>query len=372
MKPAFTVAKAARHNQRLAKVVAVADGRIVGVKPAPQAGEHVFVHFEADGLDPFMDAVQEVARIGGIIVRGAPKAERGRRAIYDHPDKGAAGLVTIPRTWCAFDFDGVLIRSHQPDPADLELADDQAEAFRWAKPDPLLDPEIGVRQCLRVLPRQFRDRSCGWQVTASASYKPGWRLRTWHVLDTPCIGKQLKTWLRPAIERNLLDPSTLVETQPHYVAVSFIGGPDPCPRRFGILRQPGGDVVEIPDLDAIARRVAEMERREREKDRRRATSRTRVATSFYRPLTGTRASLERRLGDCIDRVAAAQQGQRHPTYLHECARAKAICDKYDVPWAGWRDALQEAYEGTLTASEASERQRGSTEGVPEWFDRRGA
>ena len=116
----------------------------------------------------------------------------------------------------------------------------------------MLDPELGARECLRRLPPAFRDVTCGWQVSASGGYKLGWRLRTWHWLDHPCTGAELKTWLKPAVERNLLDPVTLLEPQPHYLAVTVRGGPDPCPRRFGLLRL-AKDAVPVPDIARIKR-----------------------------------------------------------------------------------------------------------------------
>ena len=48
-----------------------------------------------------------MAATGAIAVRGKPKAAIGRRAIYDDPDKGPAGLDVVPRRWCAFDWDGL-------------------------------------------------------------------------------------------------------------------------------------------------------------------------------------------------------------------------------------------------------------------------
>ena len=85
---------------------------------------------------------------------------------------------------------------------------------------------------------------------------------------------------------------------------------------------------------------------------------------------GDRGGLTRVLNDCVAAVGSAKEGQRHPTYLQQSARARAICDKHGIEWPEWRDALQGAYEATLTAAEIRERQRGSIEGVPGWLDRR--
>jgi hypothetical protein len=173
----ITFASAARHDQSLAKVAYI-QGRIINVEPAPKAGLHHFRSVEVDSLASLMAAVQDAAARGEIAVRGEPLAPVGRRAIYPDAEKGPPGLQIAPRRWCAFDWDRVPIRSHQPEPATSEIADDSAEAWNWARPDPLLDPEIGAGQCLRRLPPAFRDVSCGYQVSASAGFKPGWRLRT--------------------------------------------------------------------------------------------------------------------------------------------------------------------------------------------------
>jgi hypothetical protein len=221
----ITFASAARHNGRLAKVVRVQAGRIVAVEPAPQAGLHRFRSVTVDGVDRLMGAVRDAANCGEIAVRGEPLEPIGRRAIYNHAEHGPAGLRIVPRRWCAFDWDRVPIASYQPEPASPEVADDPAESWHWSRPDPLLDPAIGAQACLRRLPPAFRDVSCGWQVSASGGFKSGWRLRTWHWLDHPCTGDELKVWLKPAIDRNLVDPVTLVEAQPHYLAVTVVGLP---------------------------------------------------------------------------------------------------------------------------------------------------
>ncbi len=140
-----------------------------------------------------------------------------------------------------------------------------AESWHWSRPDPLLDPETASAPSLRRLPPAFRDVSCGWQVSASAGFKPGYRLRTWHWLDHPCTGAELKIWLKPAIERRLVDPVTLVEAQPHYLAVTVVGGADPCPQRFGVLRL-AKDAVPVPDIAGIVRREQKAERRERQRE----------------------------------------------------------------------------------------------------------
>jgi hypothetical protein len=359
----ITFASAARHNARLAKIVHVHDGRIVRVEPAPQAGQHRFRLVQVDGLEPLMAAVRDAASRGEIAVRGQPVAPVGRRAIHPDAEKGPPGLEVVPRRWVGFDWDKVPIRPCQPEPAEPWLADDPAESWNWALPDPLLDPELGASECLRRLPPAFRDTSCGWQVSASAGFKPDWRLRTWHWLSQPCTGAELKTWLKPAIDRNLVDDVTLVEAQPHYLAVTVLGGPDPCPQRFGVLQQAGGEVIAVPDIAAIARRQQQRDRAEHERARPR-----------YQPAPAAPAGdgPEARLQACLDTIRGAADGTKHKVYYHEAARARAICDRYDFDWQPWRQRLMEAYEATLPAGEADRRRKNSIEGVMDWLDRRPA
>ena len=81
----FTAAVAADNPakpRRLAKIVAVADGRIIDVRPAPKAFKHKFCHVEVADLDHCLEVLRDVADLGGFITRGAPKAEYGRRAVY--------------------------------------------------------------------------------------------------------------------------------------------------------------------------------------------------------------------------------------------------------------------------------------------------
>ena len=351
---AITFASAARHNGRLAKVVRIQHGQIVAVEPAPQAGLHRFRSVHVGSLAEVMKAVQDAAERGEIAVRGEPLAHVGRRAIYPDAEKGPPGLEVVPRRWVAFDWDGLPIRPHEPTPALPEIADDPAEAWNWARPDPLLDPELGARECLRRLPPAFRDVTCGWQVSASGGYKLGWRLRTWHWFDHPCTGAELKTWLKPAVERNLVDPVTLLEPQPHYLAVTVRGGPDPCPRRFGLLRL-AKDAVPVPDIARIKRW---QQTRDRQPESRRWTA----------PSPG--GPVEQRLEACVAAVRTAPDGTKHPTYYKEAARAKALCDRHGADWHHWRERLRQSYEASLPADEAKRRRKSSTLGVLEWVERR--
>jgi hypothetical protein len=197
-------------------------------------------------------------------------------------------------------------------------------------------------------------------VSAGAGFNPGFRLRTWHWLDYPVTGTELKVWLKPAIKRKLVDDVTLVEVQPHYLAVRVVGGSDPCPRRFGMLRL-ARHAVPVPDLLAIRRRQEEIERAKRpqpeQTDRHRSDSDE-----------DDQADAQRRVDECIAAIKSASA--RHTTYKSEAARAKAICDRHGLDWPAIKRDLIAAYETTLTASEARTRRSFSTEGVLNWLEGR--
>jgi hypothetical protein len=352
----ITFASAARHNSRLAKIVYLQDRRIIDVEPAPKALLHNFRQIRITSLAELMAAIQDAACKGEIAVRGEPLAAVGRRAIYDDPEAGLAGLREVPRAWCGLDWDRLRVDGPQLEPPPPWIADDPAEASSWATPDPLLDPELGARAALLLLPPAFRSASCGWQVSASAGFR-GWRLRTWHKLDAPTTGAELQFWLAPPIVDTILDPVTLRPAQPLYLAISFIGGPDPCPRRFGIL-QSACDLVAVPDIAGMIRRQQEAVRQARRQvDRRRP-----------QPPDGDFATAF--LQRCVDTVGAAVDGTKHIVYLHEAARAKAFCDKHDLDWPRCKRRLMDIYEMSLPAGEADRRRRGSILGVMKWVESR--
>lgn len=338
---AITFARAVAPPVSLAKTIMVENGVIVGVKPSRHAAIFEFTEEPVHDLDSLGAAVEAAAGRGDIAVRGAPKERRGRRAIYDDPEKGPAGLEVVPRRWVGFDLDDV----PAPDGA-----------------DPLRDPETGVRLALGNLPFQFRDASCFWQISASAGFKSGYRLRLWYWLDHPTTGEEMRVWVKPALDRELVDPATLVEPQPHYLAVKVIGGPDPCPQRFGFLRLARPE-VPVPDLEARRWRQQQQERAER----------VRTGGEYFaaRNPSERQADAERRIDDCLQAVRSATEGQRHPTYKSQAARAKALCDRYGIRWEPVRASLIAAYESTLSATELRQRKKSSTQGVVSWLEARG-
>lgn len=357
---AITLVRPADPRVTLAKVVHLDSlapwPQIVDVTPSPQVFRHRFRQETITDLASLVDILRRADGAGAIVVRGEPLGSSGRRAIYDCPERGPAGLRVVPRNWVAFDWDNLPLQLETLEPIDPAIVDDPAEWHNWALPDPLLDPEVGARIALKRLPPNFRDRDCIIQVSASAGFKPGFRLRTWHLLDRAVTGADLKTWCQPAIKAGLLDPVTLNECQPHYVACTFVGGSDPCPSRFLIYRQ-GDEVVPVADIEAI---------RERQRQRHRSQLRSSLPPPGMVQGSAAEAAIQR----CIDAVTQSGQGARHPTYLEQSARARAICERAGIDWSPVAARLKAAYLGTLTAQETAQRQRGSTDGVPRWLDRR--
>jgi hypothetical protein len=247
-------------------------------------------------------------------------AETGRRQARDDDvaDAGPANLIVTPRRWVAFDWVNIPV-PHNPDLVEHV----QAEFANWVWPPALFKPDLGVQLALRRLPPPFRDVSCLWQVTASAGFKEGFRLRTWHWLSQALTGAQLKCWLNPAIERGLVDPSTLVEVQPHYVCCTVRGGPDPCQQRFGLLKRTASTVA-VPEIENI-----KMRQERRSRSRRRTDSGKQTVT--VDAVTGTTSDVDRRIGECVAAVRRARSGSRHPTFKSELARARALCDRHGEP-----------------------------------------
>lgn len=345
----LTFARPADRSRTLAKIVRVdwsAEWPLIqAVEPSPNFTRHAFRTRPFTDLADILKALRGAAISGEILVRGEPKEATGRRAIYDDPDKGPAGLAVVPRCHVVLDWDKLKGGATLPDgePA-----------------DPLLHPAILAEETTSYLPREFRDKSFIAQVSASAGIK-GVRLRTFHILDRPRLGKDLKLWLRPAIERGLLDPVTLVECQPIYLGVTMVGGHDPCPERFVMIQKPGGEVVTTDGLDRTLEQIARDEAEEQERRATRAAARPAADDEDVLELTIRKAEAE---------IAKAGAGARHPAYTEQMARMRAIIDRHGGDWAAAADRLQDAYLSTLSAAEAAQRRRGSIEGVRKWVEAR--
>jgi hypothetical protein len=356
---ALTSARAVRPRVIMAKVINVdEDGMIRGVEPSPQGFLFDFREVGVRDLGSLAQAIAIAERDPySVVVRGKPKQAVGRRALYDDENAGPANLIVTPRRWVAFDWDNIPV-PHDPD----FIEHDQAEFANWARPPALFKPELGVQLALRRLPPAFRDVSCLWQVTASAGFKEGFRLRTWHWLSRALTGSQLKCWLRPAIERGLIDPSTLVEVQSHYIGCTVRGGPDPCPQRLGLLKRTA-TTVAVPEIQNI-----KVRQKRRERERRRALYAGQAVT--VDAIIGTTSDVDRRIDECVAAIRRARSGSRHPTFKSELARARALCDRHGIDWEPVLDQLQKAYAATLSNDEIRKREKGSINGLPNWIDRR--
>ena len=343
----------------MAKIVNVdEDGMITGVDPSPQGFLFEFREVEVRDFESLGRAIAMAARDPySIVVRGKPKQAVGRRAMYDDADAGPANLIVVPRRWVAFDWDCLPV-PHEPE----SVEHGHADFANWAQPPALFKPELGVELALRRLPPAFRDVGCVWQVTGSAGFKDGFRLRTWHWLSRALTGAQLKCWLNPAIERGMVDPSTLVEVQPHYIGCTVRGGPDPCPQRFGILERTAQTVL-VPEIEGI-----KMRQQRRERARRRTLYAQETVTVGM--VTGASTDVDRRLDECVSTMRRARSGSRHPTFKSSLARARALCDRHGIDWTPVLNQLRQAYEATLTEDEIRKREKGSINGLPDWIDRR--
>lgn len=349
----LTFARPADTAKTLAKIVRVDWGAdwplIQTVEPSPNFTLHSFRTRLFTDLADMLAALRGAAINGEILVRAKPKAWTGRRAIHDDKAKGPAGLEVVPRAHVSLDWDRL--------PGRVKLANGEPA-------DPLLHPEAFVDEAMLALPREWRDKSCIVQVSASAGLK-GVRIRTHHILDRDRLGKDIKAWLRPAIERGILDPVTLVEAQPIYLGVTVIGGRDPCPERFKLVEKPGGEIVPTDGLDRTLERNRALAEQELER-------RDKIAHALRaRGWSADTAGLtEFAINKAEAAIVRAGSGSRHPTYVEQMARLRAIIDRHGGDWPAAAHRLRSAYLATLTAAEAAQRQRGSTEGVVRWLDNR--
>jgi hypothetical protein len=345
----ITFAWPADGHTTLAKMIRVKGGRVVGKAPSPNVRTFRYVESPVHDLRSLYMEVRRAAAQGAIAIRAKPKGPLGNRRI--HLTDGIEPFCeVVPRRWAGFDWDGL----------PLELKPCPNPRWSW-EPDPLLEPWIGAQIALRCLPPQFRPASCFWQVSAGAGFNPGFRLRTWHWLNHPTTGAELKIWLKPAIDRGLVDECTLVECQPHYLGVRVQGGPDPCPRRFGFLRLARQEVL-VPDIHGIKIRQQEIERAKRPSEQHHPPRDPEAANAYA----------QQRIDQCLAAIRNSSSGARHPTYKTEAARARSICERYGFDWAPIRRDLVAAYESALTPDEARERRSFSTEGVLRWIEARSA
>jgi hypothetical protein len=340
---AFTLASAAIS---LAKTVHMRDGEVI--RTDDPAWPRAFSFDTVEAFDPgeLLDVLGTAAARdpAPCVLRAHPLCDVGRRAIYDDPELGPAGLRPVPRAWVGYDCDRV--------PA--------------GGIDPLLEPERAVAKARRCLPPQHHDTTVVWQLTASAGKCPDeLRVRLWFLLDRPLLGSQLAVWCRPAIDARWLDPATLRnEVLPHFIGTCVVGGPDPAPCRWGLI-QGVQDRVHVPDHALVP-----PERRYDGLDTNLADDVAALKARLGPRFEQCRRDAIHRIRAEVEAVRGAGAGSRHPAYMRAAARITAICDYWALPLDQARAKLEEAYLATLAPDEARKRERGSTKGVWNWLERR--
>ena len=136
-------------------------------------------------------------------------------------------LVEVPRSWIMIDID------NWPLPTWADLVDD---------PDAAIDHAI-----YELLPKQFHDVACWWQLSSSAGFAHGYlKVHLFFWLSAPATNDHLKRVLEqhaPGVDRAPFNAA-----QPHYIAAPIIqGGHDPLPRRTGWRKGLDTEAV-LPDL----------------------------------------------------------------------------------------------------------------------------
>lgn len=128
--------------------------------------------------------------------------------------------------------------------------------------DPILQPRQAVYDYIdRVLPAEFQEVSCYWQLSASAgqpSAKGKLKAHIWFWLKTPYDSVQMTAWAKSVSP--LIDVAPLRTVQVHYTANPvYQGVPDPVPpgNRSDLLEGVLGDVVPLVISDAVLLRAYE-------------------------------------------------------------------------------------------------------------------
>ena len=333
----------------LAKHITVIDG---GVTRANDPFWPRIVTFETvvvDTPDDLLDVLSGAAEYdpAPCVVRAEPLADMGRRAIYDDPEKGPAGMRLVTRAWAGYDIEKV--------PADGI--------------DPLHEPERAVAKVRRCLPPQHHDTTVVWQITASAGKRLAeLRLRLWFLFDKPLLGRQVGAWCKPGIDSGWLDPCTLRnEVLPHFIGVKVVGDSlDPCPQRWGIIH---GERDRVPVSDSIAS-APHYQSYTPGRGSTLKGGNLDDLRAFYGPrLEERQREAVAQIRAEIEATQAASTGARHPSYLRAAATIVGLCRYWCIPVDRPRDLLIEAYLSTLTPDEARRRDRGSIQGVWSWLDR---
>ena len=109
--------------------------------------------------------------------------------------------------------------------------------------DPVAEPERAAAHVISLLPEEFYGAAHWWQLTGSAGFKPGIRMRLAFWMDRKLATSDVKIWLSKV---KGLDLSIYTANQLVYAAppVFHDGIEDPVPRRSGLVE---GEVVIPPE-----------------------------------------------------------------------------------------------------------------------------
>jgi putative DNA primase/helicase len=200
--------------------------------------------FEIANLDALYEFLDDARSTGNVaVVRGdlddayyqALERDPAYRIARRKNDKGdgiPAHLKEVPRRWIMEDID------NYPLPPDADLA-----------ADPVGNIDAAI---CNVLPEEFHDARCIWQLSNSAGLVPGvLKAHLFFWLDTPWDNAALRRWIK--LNAPHLDHAPFSANQPHYICDPIIknenGSPatDPIPSRLG-WRPGTHDVVALPPL----------------------------------------------------------------------------------------------------------------------------
>ena len=174
-----------------------------------------------------VEASQDSFIIRGELGKDTPSRDRVRR-MKRPDDNGVTWFTEQPRHWLCIDIDDVGL------PA-------------WA--DPVTDPVRIAKYLIDLLPECFHGVTCHWQMSSSAGVKPATEAKAhlWFWLDRPVGEAELKRWKDDFDVK--IDSMVFGTVQPLFVARPiFVDGPDPLPRRSGLLVA-DHDAVAVPEID---------------------------------------------------------------------------------------------------------------------------
>jgi hypothetical protein len=161
------------------------------------------------------------------VIHGALQPELGKcardipRRLYPRGDDEPATITEATHFWVLLDVDGI------PCPEGL---------------DPVTEPERAAAHVISLLPEEFHDAAHWWQLTGSAGFKPGIRMRLAFWMDRKLTGRDVKMWVSKV---KGLDLSIYTANQLIYAARPiFELVDDPVPQRSGMC---DGAVVCTPD-----------------------------------------------------------------------------------------------------------------------------